>query len=1450
MITTEQNSNLTNQFMLEPNMNDSNSILKIGIELDANTLSVKSNQFENILKNIKENNQQYTSIYVGKNISEEMLESLKESLKLNTIIGYIDWGINTNSPLIQEINAIVKSNACVHQYYANDLEHALMSLHVYKEGKTNDIPSITQTDFNQNEIQEELLDSYNQILSNWQIEQVFDFSGGYAALYKNGQKAILVYRGLSFKFIQLIQQNSSTKGAIEGGIRNQIISQHEEVYKIMNKLSKSYQQRYLSITGYGFGGWLAEISIFLAIKELNYDARKLKCVSFESFGSKDVLDKFQSNIQNKYTKFDPSDLDVTIYLSIPNPLNSMNKHIGTVYSIATTSKSKVVNGTATICDKIKELKSYIGKIYRIDSNYIEGRILGLSSVFAVNMVNILQAFDLKSGFVRSENIGMVKDWPHINFQPPKQGICAQIYIAFSKCLPCGEKLAKVAASGLSKAIDLLVGESKISNIITLVKDLILGDTDSSQYWKVFENMEIKNGKYQVKEDADRFGMKFEGHYDVVEFFINEDILSKQNQRGDIEWYLCRLQKNSKLIAESNSIAPHQKLILKDIIISYEIDEQCKKIKLLPRSDFKTVKNLKDYLTRLLNINPVLKDISDGQVIVENIQQEVNENKMKIELINQKVQNIVSIDDLSMNIPIPRDKNILEKEDVYKQIDYLLEKEQVVVLKGFGGLGKSTCAAMYGRNKDKEGQKVIWFYAEDGIDNDYECLCNKINLDVYGKDAAYKREQIEIRLKKSQNKFLFIFDNVNKLEDIESYIINMPTNVKVIVTTRQDIGQYSTIDLNEFTQNEAITYLNNVLQGKKYSEEELQNLIQTVGKLPLRLALAGSYLTVNKLTTIPKYINKYDELSQKINIKLHTGKSDKAQAITSILSLETLSNNELMMMIYASYLNADFIQLDIFKGLGFSEDNIEEIIQKLSELSLLKYLDQEEAFRIHRLVQSETRLFMQSKQQQKNNEQHYDDNINQENIFGKIAIVLNKLFPYLNQQYNQELWKRANQYIYHVESFLSFTNEQLDVNIAKLFDKQGLHSVYILCKLDSGIDQQRKGIDILNKLYGNSNHQDLAISLNNLGLTYNYKSDYDKSIEYLKQSLDIYKQIFGEDDPQVATTLRNIGFTYLDKMDYDESIMHLKQCLAIRKKVFGQVHADVGAALNNIGIIYQNKGDYVKSIKYLNRGLDIRKQALGENHIDVAATLNNLGNTYKLQEEYDKAINHLNQSLIIAKQALGEFHSQVAITITNLGVSYLNKGDYEKSIEYFNQSLAIRKKVFGENHDEFGQSLNNLGDAYKQKGDYDKAIEYYKQSLAIKKQIFGENHVEVDYPLFNLGYAYKQKGDYDKAIEYFQQSLVIRKQLLGENHTLVKNILDLLSSFNIKKSEQEINYLNQSFEKRIQVENNDEVASRLESSSLTYQIKGDQNNSVEYLNQSLAIRKLELGEKQTYATDDY
>ncbi|KAL4497781.1 hypothetical protein ABPG72_000536 [Tetrahymena utriculariae] len=926
---------------------------------------------------------------------------------------------------------------------------------------------------------------------------------------------------------------------------------------------------------------------------------------------------------------------------------------------------------------------------------------------------------------------------------------------------------------------------------------------------------------------------------IFQFLDQLYLLDSYNQiLSRWKWYLCILQKNSKLIKENNNITPHQKSIIKDIINSYDIDEQSKKIKLLPRSDFKTVQNLKDYLTRLLNINPVLKEISDGQVIVEYIQQEVNENKRQIQQINKAIQNTVSIDDISMNIPIPRDKYIIEKIDVYNQIDKLFEKEQVVILKGFGGSGNSTCAAIYGRNKDKEAQKVIWFYAEDGLDNDYEWQCDKINLD-----------------------------------------------------------------------------------GKKYTEKDLKELINIVGKLPLRLALSGGYLAVNKLTTVAKYIEKYDQLSQVLNIKLHTGINDQSLAITSILSLETLQNNQLKMMEYAIYLNPDFIQLDILKDLGFSQDNIQENIIKLSELSLLKYFEQEEAFMIHMLDQ-----------QNKSNLQ---------TIVGQVAFVFNSLFPYLSSEdYDIQNWRKANEYIQNVEYLLSFKNEQLDVNIAKLFDKHGSYLASVLyvaisplsigstMRQMSDYNNSKKylseSLDIIKQVFGEKDAL-MAHALRCLGQTYQHKRDYDDSVKYLNECLDIFKQIFGEEHQYMVDTLIDLGLTYFKKKEYDSSIEYFNECLDLAKQVFGEKSANMSKLLNNLGFIYlmkgeydnsikyfnesfdvskeifgekhthvalinQNlgvayqskgeqdssikyslayeyKGEYDNSIKYYNQSLDIRKQVeynllywapdqvghlnilgtfwaptgftvFGEKHAEVAATLNNLGVAYQNKGKYDSSIKYYNQSLDIRKQIFGEKHADVAFSLYNLGLAYQNKREYDSSIKYNNESLDIRKQVFGENHAEVAATLNNLGNAYQSNGEYDNSTKYNNENLNIKKQIFGERHDEMADTLYQLGLIYKGKGEYYNSIKYLNEILDIYKQVFGEKHVKVTAVLIKIDLIYLEKGQFDNSILNQSLDIRKQIlgEKHVEVADPLNNLGLTYQYQKDCDNSMLYLNESLDITK--------------
>jgi tetratricopeptide (TPR) repeat protein len=67
------------------------------------------------------------------------------------------------------------------------------------------------------------------------------------------------------------------------------------------------------------------------------------------------------------------------------------------------------------------------------------------------------------------------------------------------------------------------------------------------------------------------------------------------------------------------------------------------------------------------------------------------------------------------------------------------------------------------------------------------------------------------------------------------------------------------------------------------------------------------------------------------------------------------------------------------------------------------------------------------------------------------------------------------------------------------------------------------LDIRRYIYGNINHLDIASSLNNIGLAYYSKNDYDEALKYYNESLKMRRVIYGNiNHPDIASSLNNIG----------------------------------------------------------------------------------------------------------------------------------------------------------------------------------------------------------------------------------------------------------------------------------------------------------------------------------------
>ncbi|MBL7732986.1 MAG: tetratricopeptide repeat protein [Chitinophagaceae bacterium] len=268
--------------------------------------------------------------------------------------------------------------------------------------------------------------------------------------------------------------------------------------------------------------------------------------------------------------------------------------------------------------------------------------------------------------------------------------------------------------------------------------------------------------------------------------------------------------------------------------------------------------------------------------------------------------------------------------------------------------------------------------------------------------------------------------------------------------------------------------------------------------------------------------------------------------------------------------------------------------------------------------------------------------------------------------------------------------------------------------------------------------DLAVKIDGERKNYLYEAAdlservgyYDDSVRYLEKLV----AVTGEEQVKLAVYLNDLGLAFYRKGEYDKAIVYYESALTTNKKFYGEEHPDITSYYNNLGEACRAKGEYEKAIGYYERSLEIGKRFYGEEHPSISTSYNNLGGVYRAKGEDDKAIGYYKSALTIDRKLYGEEHPNIAAYYNNLGGAYRAKGEYEKAIGYYERALAIDKKFYGEEHPNIATRYNNLGAAYYNKMKYDKAIWYYEKSLEILVKFLPSEHPYIAVAKENLALA--------------------------------------------------------------------------------------------------------------------
>lgn len=598
--------------------------------------------------------------------------------------------------------------------------------------------------------------------------------------------------------------------------------------------------------------------------------------------------------------------------------------------------------------------------------------------------------------------------------------------------------------------------------------------------------------------------------------------------------------------------------------------------------------------------------------------------------------------------------------------------QTASFQGMGGLGKTQLAVEYA---DRYGQEypngVIWIHADQDIDAQLTEIAVVAKWVAPESEHKVKLDVAKHRLK-SYSECLIIFDNIEKLEDIEPYLPEPNATPHLLATSRHDLPNFNPVELNLLSSEQAVKLLlqesnRGVVEGDELSAVE--NIVQILGGLPLAIEIAGAYLKHRKSLSFKEYSAQLSRnLKEALSDKYLAGSFTKHnQGLFSTLKFNEDSYQECPLLLdvlnLLAYSGTAYMGKELIAKLLDSADDIKltDALSLGTDLRILQKTSGTERYMLHRLVR-EVR--------------QEDFKIDgQTEWINDIVLRLGEWFQERRQAFTDLPVFEAE--IDHLHEWLKISNDYAKEHSSRL--------AWLLAYPP----------------YHRGNYKETAI--------------------LLEEAMELYQANAIKDEELWANLLNDYGFIISSLGDYRKAFTYAEKAMKIREELFGEKHSDTATSYNSVGAVYSSLGDHKKAFEYAEKAMKIYEDVFGKKHPDTADSYSFISSAYSNLGEFKKALEYGENALNIQKEVLGEKHPSTAASYDNVGTAYAELNDHKKAFDYIKKSLIIFEEVFGEKHPQTIALYNNIGLAYADIGDYKKSFDYLEKALKIQEEVLGETH---------------------------------------------------------------------------------------------------------------------------------
>lgn len=202
--------------------------------------------------------------------------------------------------------------------------------------------------------------------------------------------------------------------------------------------------------------------------------------------------------------------------------------------------------------------------------------------------------------------------------------------------------------------------------------------------------------------------------------------------------------------------------------------------------------------------------------------------------------------------------------------------------------------------------------------------------------------------------------------------------------------------------------------------------------------------------------------------------------------------------------------------------------------------------------------------------------------------------------------------------------------------------------------------------------------NSLGLALMEQQRFDEAESAFLQSLWLRRDDLATLN-QRATVMGNLGLLYRRQGNFGRSLDILRQALDIKRSELGESSTEYVHVLLSLATTTAALGEYARAADLFESALPLSIEVNGAQSQSVAEIHNNLAGVYQDLGDLGAGAAHYQEALAIAAGTSGEASLDYMTKLNNLATLEETRGDIAAAESMFRRSLEFRRGQFGPDH---------------------------------------------------------------------------------------------------------------------------------------------------------------------------